>query len=87
MVRLDETHVLDESNVRGAGYKVDFVAPDKELKESQYMAFDEEDDRINSGQNNQKLININELGGGSGLAALSRLASVNITEFDWKYET
>ena len=91
--RLDETHVLDSSNINAHGQPArnrrfeedpDYLLPGagKELQESSLMTF--EDREVQPRQ--QRLIDAIAEQDGSGLRGLGAVAEVKITDFDWKYE-
>lgn len=91
--RLDETQQLDSSNIQGVrnlagrGFNTGLAGPsdnlfldqDKDLQESVVMSFNE---RAGASAMISHKIDINH----AGLQTLSRVASVDITDFDWKYE-
>ena len=97
--RLDETRVLDASNIRGAAagnqnalqqnLAMDQLpaidAESKPLQESLVMTFGDQSRSQNENFQHQ-LVDINAAHPRAGLQNLSKLASVNITEFDWRYE-
>ena len=100
-IKLAETQILDQSNVvpygraNGIGLGGHHnVAPDlndhrqmvgeeKELQES-VLAFDYGAARAED--HTQQIVNINQVPVMGGISNYSKLASVTITDFEWKYE-